>query len=88
MFTYSPATSLRSAVSRGCAERLVNSRLLKQTLPETKAPRSTIASLKSRGAIRLSPGWAGGVPFWFTTRQLLDPLVAVGSQTGTFHGGA
>ncbi|TMG06001.1 MAG: hypothetical protein E6I09_03055 [Chloroflexi bacterium] len=56
VFTLAPATSFKSAVSRGCAERLVKSRLLKQTLPETKAPRSTIASLKSRGARRLSPG--------------------------------
>src|SRR6266540_294421 len=88
VFTLAPATSLRSAVSRGCAERLVKSRLLKHTLPKTKAPRSTIASLKSRGAIRLSPAGASPVPFWFTTRQLFEPLVEVGSQTGTFQGGA
>src|SRR5439155_20778341 len=44
--------------------------------------------LKSRGAIRLSPAGASPVPFWFTTRQLFEPLVDVGSQTGTFHGGA
>ena len=77
------ATSFKSAVSSGCAERLVKITLLAQSSSRLKACRSTAASMKSRGAMALL------VPLCEASRQVLPPPSAtVGSQTGTFHVGA